>query len=72
MEVAIDTTYEPAGNGIVTGQGIGDFDFLAGAWKIRHKRLKDGTADEWHQSASSDGGKTWTWNWWMEWTRVRD
>jgi hypothetical protein len=24
----------------------------------------------WHQSASTDGGKSWTWNWWMEWTRV--
>lgn len=23
----------------------------------------------WHQSSSSDGGKTWGWNWWMEWER---
>ena len=24
----------------------------------------------WHQSASKDGGKSWKWNWWMEWTRL--
>lgn len=22
----------------------------------------------WHQSTSSDGGKTWAYNWYMEWT----
>lgn len=168
METPIDTSYTPAGKGIVTGKGVGDFDFLAGEWKIRHLRLKDGTKDEWqrfdsgatvhrvlngmgsieelrkadgsdmgmgvrvwlpqekkwadhwtsagngivnppqkgefidgegvfiseeevegvkwlyrgvwdritptgcrwHQSASSDDGKSWEWNWWMEWTRV--
>ena len=167
MDEAIDTSYTPAGKGIITGKGVGDFDFLAGVWQIRHKRLKDGTKDEWqrfdsgatvhrvlngmgsveelrkadgrdmgmgiriwlpeqkkwadhwtsagngvvnapqlgqfiddegvfiseedvdgvkwqyrgvwdritpkrcrwHQSASSDGGKSWEWNWWMEWTR---
>jgi hypothetical protein len=168
METPIDTNYTPARKGIVTGKGIGDFDFLTGEWTIRHKRLKDGTKDEWqrfdsgatvhrvlngmgsveelrkadgsdmgmgvrvwlsqekkwadhwtsaghgvinapqkgefidgdgvfiteeevdgvkwlyrgvwdkigdgtcrwHQSASSDGGKSWEWNWWMEWTRI--
>lgn len=168
METEIDTSYSPPGKGTVTGKGIGDFDFLTGEWKIRHKRLKDGTKDEWerfdssatvhrvlngmgsieelrkpdgsdmgmgvrvwlpqekkwadhwtgvfngvvnppqkgefidgegifiadetvdgvkrlhrgvwdkitptscrwHQSASDDGGKSWKWNWWMEWTRV--
>ncbi len=163
----MDTIYAPAGKGIATGKGVGDFDFLAGDWHIRHKRLRDGTQDEWqrfdssasvhrvldgmgsieelrnpdgsnmgmavriwlpekeqwadhwtsakngvvnapqsgqfiddegvfisaadvdgtawqyrgvwdritsdscrwHQSASKDGGKTWAWNWWMEWTR---
>lgn len=24
----------------------------------------------WHQSSSADGGKTWTWDWWMEWRRA--
>lgn len=155
--------------GTVTGKGIGDFDFLAGEWKIHHKRLKDGTTDlweesdsgatvhrvldgmgsieelrapsgkfmgmgvrvwrpdekmwadhwtgvyngvvnapqmgqfidgegvfvseetvegtawqyrgvwdkitpnssRWHQSSSKDGGKTWQWNWYMDWTRVK-
>lgn len=28
------------------------------------------TGCRWHQSSSSDGGKSWTWDWWMEWTRV--
>jgi hypothetical protein len=157
-----------AGAENVTGKGIGDFDFLAGEWKIHHRRLKDGTTDawdefdsgatvhrvldgmgsieelrrpdgtfmgmgvrvwhseeqmwadhwtsagngvvnppqmgrfidnagvfvseeeidgskwlyrgvwdqitpiscRWHQSSSSDGGASWEWNWWMDWTRV--
>ncbi|MEE9375546.1 MAG: hypothetical protein V3V04_04365, partial [Rhizobiaceae bacterium] len=161
------TSYAPTGKGIVTGKGVGDFDFLAGNWHIRHKRLKDGTKNawerfdstatvhrvlggmgsieelrktdgsymgmgvrvwlpelkkwadhwtsadngvvnapqfgnfidgdgvfiteeevdgikwqyrgmwdritlencRWHQSASKDGGNSWEWNWWMEWTR---
>ncbi len=164
----MDTNYAPPGDGITTGKGVGDFDFLAGEWSIRHKRLKSGTQDEWmefnsgatvhrvlngmgsieelrgadgsdmgmgvriwlpeqekwadhwtsaqngvvnapqlgefidgegvfiseqevdgvqwryrgvwdkitatscrwHQSASSDGGKSWDWNWWMEWSRL--
>jgi hypothetical protein len=168
MEDTINTSYTPPGKGIVTGKGVGDFDFLTGTWKISHLRLKDGSKDEWqrfdssatvhrvlngmgsveelrkadgsdlgmgvrvwlpqekkwadhwtsaangvvnppqkgefidgegvfiseetvdgvkwqyrgvwdqigdgtcrwHQSASSDGGKSWEWNWWMEWTRV--
>jgi hypothetical protein len=168
METPIDTSYTPLGKGIVTGKGVGDFDFLTGEWRIRHLRLKDGSKDEWHrfdsgatvhrvlngmgsveelrkadgsdmgmgvrvwlpqekqwadhwtgagngvvnppqkgafidgegifiseevvdgltwlyrgvwdriadgrcrwhQSASSDAGKSWQWNWWMEWTRV--
>lgn len=28
------------------------------------------TSCRWHQSSSSDGGKSWAWNWWMDWTRV--
>lgn len=169
VETAMDMTYAPAGKGIVTGKGIGDFDFLEGVWTIRHSRLKDGTKDvwqrfdsgatvhrvlggmgsieelrkadggymgmgvrvwlpeqkkwadhwtsagngvvnapqygtfidgegvfiseeevdgtkwlyrgiwdritgkscRWHQSASNDGGKSWEWNWWMEWTRQK-
>lgn len=166
-ESTMDTRYAPAGEGVVTGKGPGDFDFLAGNWLIRHKKLKSGTADvwerfdssasvhrvlgglgsieelrkadesymgmgvrvwlpemkkwadhwtsaangvvnapqlgsfidgdgvfitedkvdgvswlyrgvwdritsescRWHQSASKDGGNSWKWNWWMEWTR---
>ncbi|MEP4053118.1 MAG: hypothetical protein ABJN22_12825 [Litorimonas sp.] len=166
-ELKMNTNYTPIGKGIVTGKGVGDFDFLAGNWHIRHLRLKGGTKDvwqrfessatvhsvlggmgsieelrqsdgsdmgmavriwlpekkewadhwtsaatgvvnapqlgrfidgdgvfiseekvgtkkwqyrgvwdkitsescRWHQSASDDGGKSWDWNWWMEWTR---
>jgi len=28
------------------------------------------TSCRWHQSSSSDGGKSWAWNWWMDWTRA--
>ena len=30
MESEIDTIYNPPGNGIITGNGVGDFDFLSG------------------------------------------
>lgn len=29
----------------------GDFDFLAGHWRIQHRRLKSGTTDEWDEFA---------------------
>lgn len=45
---------EPA-NGMMTGKGIGDFDFLAGEWTIKNKRLKDGTTNEWQ---AFDGSAT--------------
>ena len=28
------------------------------------------TSCRWHQSTSKDGGKTWDYNWYMDWTRV--
>jgi hypothetical protein len=28
------------------------------------------TSCRWHQSTSADGGKTWDYNWYMDWTRV--
>ena len=34
--------------GKITGKGIGDFDFLAGEWTIKNKRLRDGTS-EWQE-----------------------
>ena len=163
-EQIMDTSYAPTGKGIITGKGVGDFDFLAGHWHIRHKRLKEdvwqsfdssatvhqvlggmGSIEElrnadgsdmgmavrvwrpeikkwadhwtsagsgvvgvpqfgnfidgdgvfiseadiggikwqyrgvwdqitpetcrWHRAVSKDGGKSWDWNWWMEWTR---
>jgi hypothetical protein len=48
-----DTNYTRTGKpGKITGKGIGDFDFLAGEWKIHHRRLKDGTTDVWEESES--------------------
>lgn len=165
----MEMTYSPPGTGVVTGKGVGDFDFLAGEWSIRHNRLRKAGTDEWnafesgatvirvlngmgsieelrgadgkdmgmgvrvwhpeeklwadhwtsatngivnapqmgqfidgegifitketvdgvnwqyrgvwdkitanscrwHQSSSKDGGETWQWDWWMEWTRKR-
>jgi hypothetical protein len=43
----MDRQYVSPGRGVVTGRGIGDFDFLAGEWRIRHMRLKDGSQDDW-------------------------
>ena len=37
-----------------TGQP-GDFDFLSGNWKIRHRRLRDGTWDEFEGEATVVG-----------------
>ena len=39
--------------GTVTGKGVGDFDFLAGEWRIHHRRLKDGTSDQWQEFDST-------------------
>lgn len=49
----MDTSYTPKPEGVVTGKGLGDFDFLSGHWHIRHKRLTTGTQDEWQQFDSS-------------------
>ena len=49
----MDTNYAPTGKGNVTGKGVGDFDFLAGEWKIQHKRLKGGTKDEWQNKTDT-------------------
>jgi hypothetical protein len=71
-----------AGNGVVNPAQKGEFIDGEGVfiteeeadgvkWQYRGvwDRIGDGTC-RWHQSASSDGGKSWEWNWWMEWTRV--
>lgn len=50
--IDMDTSYAPPGNGIVTGNGVGDFDFLAGEWTIRHRRRPDMTKEDWTEFAS--------------------
>jgi hypothetical protein len=52
MDGKIDTGYTPLGKGVITGKGIGDFDFLTGRWAIRHQRLKDGSTDDWQRFES--------------------
>jgi hypothetical protein len=47
MTPLIDAQYNPPGNGVVTGKGSGDFDFLTGEWLIRHRRRPDMKGDEW-------------------------
>lgn len=47
------TRYTPTGAGIVTGKGMGDFDFLTGHWHIQHKKLKAGSKDVWKHFDSS-------------------
>ncbi len=49
----MDTRYAPAGKGIATGRGAGDFDFLAGNWSIRHRKLKSEESQEWIEFSSS-------------------
>lgn len=44
-----------AESGKTTGKGVGDFDFLAGEWAIKNRRLKDGTTNVWEEF---DGGAT--------------
>lgn len=44
-----------AKKGVVTGKGLGDFDFLTGEWTIKNRRLKDGTKDVWEEF---EGGAT--------------
>ena len=47
------TSYAPTGKRIVTGKGVGDFDFLTGHWRIQHRRLKHGTKCDWQRFESS-------------------
>ena len=49
----MDRSYTPAGHGILTGKGVGDFDFLAGEWHIRHQRRTDIAKNEWQRFDSS-------------------
>jgi hypothetical protein len=41
------------GKGIVTGRGVGDFDFLDGNWSIRHRKLRSDQGQEWIEFSSS-------------------
>lgn len=51
----IDSTALAAAAGLaqVTGKGIGDFDFLAGEWRIHHRQLKDASTGQWHEYDST-------------------
>lgn len=55
------------GDGVfISNEGVDGIDWIyRGVWD----RIT-ATSCRWHQSASRDGGQSWAWNWWMEWTRV--
>ncbi|MFC3710994.1 hypothetical protein ACFOMD_00335 [Sphingoaurantiacus capsulatus] len=72
-----------AGNGVVNDPMMGSFaggvgTFLAeeeieGGGKLIARGVWDRvtpTSCRWHQSTSSDGGKSWDYNWYMDWTWV--
>lgn len=52
MTPSVDTHYHPPGKGVVSGKGLGDFDFLTGEWTILHRRRPDMAKDEWTEFAS--------------------
>lgn len=72
-----------AGNGVVNdpmmgsfADGVGTFlaeDKLDGGGTLIARGVWDRitpTSCRWHQSTSTDGGQTWTWDWYMDWTRA--
>jgi len=59
------TSYTPPRKNTVTGKGVGRS-------KLHYRDVWDRITLEtcrWHQSVSKDGGQSWEWNWWVEWTR---
>lgn len=71
-----------AGNGVVNDPMMGRFEngvgtFLAedkdGATRIIYRGMWDRitpTSCRWTQASSRDGGKTWDYDWYMDWTRA--
>lgn len=50
LEAAVAATPAAAANGAGKPPGKpGDFDFLTGEWKIRHRRLKKAGSDDWDE-----------------------
>lgn len=68
-----------AENGVVNDPMMGDFKDGTGTFiaedndaKAIYRGVWDritSTSCRWHQSSSKDGGKTWEWDWYMDWTR---
>jgi hypothetical protein len=59
--------------GFVRGDGVFLSDDVDGDTPIKVIGLWDqitGTSCRWRQGVSRDGGKTWQWNWIMDWTRA--
>ena len=59
--------------GFVRGDGVFLSDDVDGDTPIKVIGLWDqitGTSCRWRQGVSRDGGKTWEWNWIMDWTRA--
>lgn len=57
----------------IDGEGIFISDDEMGGKPIKARGVWDRITPNscrWHQSTSADGGKTWDYNWYMDWTRV--
>jgi hypothetical protein len=57
----------------IDGEGIFITEEEADGVKWQYRGVWDRitpTSCRWHQSSSKDGGNTWEWNWWMDWTRI--
>ncbi|MBN8506563.1 MAG: hypothetical protein J0L58_19025 [Burkholderiales bacterium] len=57
----------------VDGAGIFEADDKDGETPIKVRGIWDQITPRscrWRQGVSRDGGRTWTFNWWMDWTRV--
>ena len=54
LETALASTPAAAAGGAARPPGKpGDFDFLSGEWKIRHRRLKKAGSDDWDEFPGS-------------------
>jgi hypothetical protein len=57
----------------IDGEGIFITDDEVDGVKWQYRGIWDritSNSCRWHQSSSKDAGKSWEWDWWMDWTRV--
>lgn len=62
----------PQFGNFIDGDGVFISEEEADGIKWKYRGVWDQITSEscrWHQSASKDGGESWEWDWWMDWTR---